>query len=413
MSLSIAFHTEAIFSRKSLFYKDDTSLLNPKNRAKRVRSHISKSYLKIIEMQPKVSIVGAGPAGFALAADLECCGTNVLVYSHPDHIRHASYVVEKGCLKASGAMNCSTNPRVTFDMTEVVDFSKTIILTVPSTGQDTILRELKRFNLRQHTIIAIPGNLFSLIADAEIEVGCILETNLSPYSCRMKEGELAVLGKKSSFFMASLQKGLSPAAKTEIRSIFPMEIKWCSNVIEVSLSNINGVFHPLMMLMNAGRIESADGEFFLYGEGLTRSVANAMLAVDRVRIEIGKAFGFRLDSVVETSNKCYDAHFTDLVDLAQNSKPHNKLKAPSDIENRNISEDVPDLLVSWHGLAEKLGIDATPLTAVILLAEMATGKKYMETGRNLKKLHLEHISRSELIRRFSADVRLRSRVSRS
>ncbi|CZR67176.1 uncharacterized protein PAC_17075 [Phialocephala subalpina] len=352
-------------------------------------------------MQFKVCIVGAGPAGFALAADLESRGTSVLVYSHPTHIHHASYVIDKGCLRASGTMESSTNIRITFDMRDVIAFSKFIILTVPSTGQETVLCELKEFALHQHTIITIPGNLFSLIADAEMEIGCILETNLSPYSCRMNQGELVVLGKKSFFFIAALQNDLSPAFKDKIRRIFPIELKWSSNVIEVCLSNINGVFHPLMMIMNAGRIESTSGDFLLYRDGLTRSVANAMLAVDRVRLEIGEAFGFQLDSVIETSNKCYGADFTDLVDLAQNSEPHNKLRAPSDIENRNISEDVPDLLVCWHGLAEKLGIDASPLKAVIILVEMATGIGYMESGRNLRKLHLEDLTRSELLARFS------------
>lgn len=353
-------------------------------------------------MVPKVSIVGAGPAGFALAADLESHGTRVLVYSHPAHLQHANYVVDKGCLRACGAIEGSTNPRVTFDMSEVIDFSKIIILTVPSTGQETVLRELKKFTLRRHTIIAIPGNLFSLIIDAEMKIEHILETNMSPYSCRMSEGDLDVLGKKSLFSIAALQKDLSPAFTAEIRSVFPTNLKWCSNIIEVCLSNLNGVFHPLMMLMNAGRIESTAGEFLIYRDGLTPSVANAMLAVDRVRIEIGEAFGFRLDSVTEVSNECYGHHFVDLVDLAQNSEPHNKLKAPADIDNRNFSEDVPDLLVCWHGLAEKLRIDASPIKAVIILVEMATGIDYMESGRNLRKLHLEDISRSELIKRYSA-----------
>jgi len=352
-------------------------------------------------MQPKVSIVGAGPAGFALAADLESRGTNVLVYSHPSHLGHANHVAKKGCLRASGEMDGFSNPLVTLDMGEVVHFSKIIILTVPSTGQETVLQHLKKFNLQSHTIIAIPGNLFSLITNAEIDVGCILETNLSPYSCRMKEGELAVLGKKNLFSIGALQRELSPEFQAQMQLIFPMELKWCSNVIEVCLSNINGVFHPLMMLMNAGRIESTGGDFLLYSHGLTRSVANAILAVDRVRIEIGRAFGFQLASVIDVSNECYNQNFTDLVDLAQNSPPHNKLRAPSNIQNRNVSEDVPDLLVCWNALAEKLGIDASPLKAVIVLAEMSTGVKYMETGRNLQRLHLEDITRSELIERFS------------
>lgn len=355
-------------------------------------------------IQSKISIIGAGPAGFALAVDLQSRGTSVLLYSHPTHPQQAKNVVDKGYLKASGAIEGSTSLRVTFNMCEVVEFSKIIILTVPSTGQETVLQELKRFSLRQHTLIAIPGNLFSLIADAEVDTECILETNLSPYSCRMDQGELAVLGKKGLSLIAALQKDLSPALYDKIQSIFPLELIWCSNVIEVCLSNINGVFHPLMMLMNAGRIESTAGDFLLYSDGLTRSVANAMLAVDKVRIKIGEAFGFHLKSVIEVSNECYGQSFTDLVDLARQSEPHNKLKAPSSMENRNISEDVPDLLVSWHSLAEKLGIDASPIKAVIILVEMATGIDYMKSGRNLQKLHLEGISRGELIRRFGALV---------
>ncbi|KKY39819.1 putative nad nadp octopine nopaline dehydrogenase [Diaporthe ampelina] len=355
-----------------------------------------------MDMQLPVSILGAGPAGFALAADLQGHGRSVLLYSHPAHTRHADSVREKGCLRATGVMRGSTTVQITTDIGEVVAFSRVLILTVPSTGQETLLEELKGFDLRLHTLIAIPGNLFSLVAGAEIDVENILETNISPYSCRMEDGTLRVMGRKSVVSIAALRDDLGPEFYAGIQGIFsPVELRWCSSVVEVSLSNINGVFHPLMMLMNAGRIESTAGGFLIYRDGLTRSVANAMLAVDRVRIEVGAKFGLRLKSTIDVSNECYNQGFTDLVDLAQNSPPHNKLKAPADIDNRNISEDVPDLLVAWHALAEKLGIDASPITAVIILVEMATGIKYMRLGRNLRKLHLEDVPRGELIARFS------------
>ncbi|KAK4149022.1 6-phosphogluconate dehydrogenase C-terminal domain-like protein [Chaetomidium leptoderma] len=350
-------------------------------------------------MQPAVSIIGAGPAGFALAAGLQRHGKSVLLYSHPTHLRHANHVKHNGHLRVSGLMQGSANLHVTSDMAEAVASSQIIILTVPSTGQETVLQELRKFSLRQHVIVAIPGNLFSLIAD--MEVGCVFETNLSPYSCRMDEGGLMVMGKKELVFIAALQQqNLNPAVYDTIGSLFPTGLKWCSSILEVCLSNVNGVFHPMMMLMNAGRIENTSGDFLLYRDGLTPAVANAMLAVDRVRIQIGDALGLRLKSAVDISNECYGQGFTSLVELAQSSPPHNKLRAPSSLENRNISEDVPDLLVAWHCLAEKLGIDAAPIKAVIVLAEMATGVDYFETGRNLRRLHLEHVSRAELIQRF-------------
>lgn len=356
----------------------------------------------LIDTQPKVSIVGAGPAGFALAADLESRGTRVLLYSHPDHLRHTNDVMSKGYLKVNGQIPDWQDPLVTTCMDEVVHFSTTIILTVPSTGQETVLQQLKSFDLGRHIIIAIPGNLFSLVAEGEINAGYIVETNLSPYSCRMVQGELIVLGKKDFIFIAALQRQISSEIRERIQNIIPTRLHWCSSVMEVSLSNVNGVFHPLMMLMNVGRIESTTGDFFLYRDGLTRSVANAMMAVDKVRMQIGEAFGLQLKSAIEVSNECYSQEFTDLVDLAQNSPPHNKLKAPINIENRNISEDVPDLLVSWHGLAKKLEIEASSIKAVIVLVEMATGINYMKTGRNLTKLHLATIHRGELTKRFHA-----------
>ncbi|KAL2062248.1 hypothetical protein VTL71DRAFT_6514 [Oculimacula yallundae] len=360
-------------------------------------------------MQLKVCIVGAGPAGFALAADLSSRGTNVLIYSHPTHPRHANNVLKKGYLKSSGAIKGNTILRITFSIQEVVEFSKTIILTVPSTGQTTILNELKNFALHQHTIIAVPGNLFSLIASTELQIGHILETNISPYSCRMSDsGELTVFGLKSSISIAALHQPShsqsqiqdTPSFKAKIQRIFPQRLRWCSNVIEVSLSNINGVFHPLMILMNAGRIESTGGDFLLYRDGLTRSVSNAILAVDQVRLAIGEVFGFELESVIETSNRCYGARFMDLVHLARESGPHRALKAPSDIENRNVSEDVPDLLVPWFGLAGVLGVERGAVGSVIGLAGMATGRDYLSEGRNLRSLGLEGLGREELIGRF-------------
>lgn len=351
-------------------------------------------------MQRKVSIIGAGPSGFALAADLQNRGMDVLVYSHPDHLRYANEVMSKGQLTVRGKIESSMPISITSDMGELIEFSLIIVLTTPSTGHETVLQQLRRFPLQQHTIIAIPGNLFSLIAD--IEIGCVLETNLSPYSCRMEKDVVLVQGKKSLIFIAAVQGFPSQAVFDAVEEIMPVKLRWCSSVIEVCLLNVNGVFHPLMMLMNAARIEDTNGDFFLYRDGLTSSVAKAMTVLDQVRMQIGKAFGLSMKSALKVSNECYGHSFLDLMDLARNSGPHKGLKAPSDLQNRNISEDVPDLLVCWYSLAEKLRIDASPIKAIIVLAQMATGVDYFESGRDLRKLHLEDITRSELVERFMA-----------
>jgi len=164
--------------------------------------------------------------------------------------------------------------------------------------------------------------------------------------------------------------------------------------------------------MNAGRIENTGGDFLLYRDGLTPAVANAMLAVDRVRMEIGAALGLRLQSTVDVSNECYGQSFTSLVTLAQQSPPHNRLHAPQNFKNRNISEDVPDVLVPWCALADVLEIDASPIASVVVLAEMTTGENFVGTGRNLAKLHLDTVSRRELVARFSPSTTITQHESR-
>lgn len=367
-----------------------------------------------MELHRQVSIIGAGPAGFALAADLIQQGKDVLLYSHPTHMRHANAVREKGGLQTSGIMEGFVDVPITVDMAEAVAFSRVMFLTVPSTGQETILRAMEGYDLRQHTLIAIPGNLLSWVKDASMEVGNILEANFSPYSCRMEEGCLHVLGRKKVVLIAPLHSprddgtAASTAAvqrfRGAVQDLFPagVMLRWCHNVVEACLANVNGVFHPVMMLMNAGRIESTGGDFLLYHDGLTPAVARAMEAVDGVRVAVGAALGMHLPTALAVSNASYGQAFAELVSLARQSPPHHRLRAPAAFAtHRNVAEDVPDLLVPWCALAEALGIDASPIAAVILLAEMATGQSFMETGRNLRKLKLDNLSRGELIARLS------------
>ncbi|KAI6357953.1 hypothetical protein MCOR25_007510 [Pyricularia grisea] len=366
-----------------------------------------------MELQQHICIFGAGPAGFALAADLISQGKQVLIYSHPTHMRQASAVVRNGGLEISGAIEGFVRIPITTNMAEALEFSSVAFLTVPSTGQETILQEMEGYDLRHHTLIAVPGNLLSFIKNVSVEFGNILETNLSPYSCRMNGGRLHVLGRKKRVMIAALHNNHNQdaAATTQFRNavqdLFPagVALQWCHNVVEACLANINGVFHPIMMLMNAGRIESTGGDFLLYRDGLTPAVARAMLAIDGVRVAIGTALGLLVPSTLDVSNACYEQDFATLVTLAEQSPPHNRLRAPAEFAaHRNISEDVPDLLVPWCALAEALGIDASPIAAVILLAEMSTGVDFMETGRNLRKLKLDTLSRGELVAKFSPPV---------
>jgi len=383
-----------------------------------------------------VTIIGAGPSGLALAADLQLRGHAVLVYTHPTHRRQADRILQNSSiihvtgLDSSFSSALSIPITLTTCITAAVTFSPLLILTVPSTGQETILHTLRETNLslQNHTLLAIPGNLISLLPEVlSLDLGWIIETNLSPYSCRLDTSQvtptLSILGKKSTLWCSgSLQ--LPHRLVLVVECLLPCKITWTASILETSLGNVNGVFHPLMMLMNTGWLESSSSgsgsargngkrkgkgkkkrreNFLLYAQGLSPSVARAMDSLDKVRINIAQTMGydFATQSAVEISNACYAQRFGDAVSLARGSGPHRTLRAPDEgLAHRNVVEDVPDLLVCWMGLAEKLGVDATPIKAVVGLAEMATGKDFVREGRGLQRLGLEGMTRDELVERF-------------
>ena len=51
-------------------------------------------------------------------------------------------------------------------------------------------------------------------------------------------------------------------------------------MIETALGNMNAVFHPPGMIMNAGWIESTNGNFLFYREGITEAIGR-VTAADR------------------------------------------------------------------------------------------------------------------------------------
>ena len=60
---------------------------------------------------------------------------------------------------------------------------------------------------------------------------------------------------------------------------FP-HIRKLTSVIEAALSNMNAVFHPPGMIMNAGWIEHTNGDFLFYREGFTQAIGRVTAAVD-------------------------------------------------------------------------------------------------------------------------------------
>ncbi|MEK1934092.1 MAG: NAD/NADP octopine/nopaline dehydrogenase family protein, partial [Pararhizobium sp.] len=298
-----------------------------------------------------ISIIGAGHCGCAFAVDTLSRGLETLLYAHPEHARNLNDVAQLGYLSSPMKIEGQFKPRLTQSIAEAVKFSKCLVITTPSFGHDTIVNELKSFDLSDHVLIVINANFFSFAYLNELNARLILETNAAPYASRFADGEILILGIKKNLQIAAYPVDISAHDRNSIAAIFSMPLEWQENVLDVGLQSNNGVFHPATTILNTARIELTKGDFYFYKDGISTSVGRIIESVDQERLAIANAFGYRPPTLLDEMISFYGGEFKSFSDFAYHSTVHNRTKnTPSSMTERYITEDVPFIMVPWHDL---------------------------------------------------------------
>ena len=139
-----------------------------------------------------------------------------------------------------------------------------------------------------------------------------------------------------------------------IKPLYP-EIEQATSVLETALSNLNAVFHPPGMIMNAGWIQHTGGDFLFYREGITDAVGRVTAAVDAERMAVAKALGIPAMPFLDVF---YEAGLTtkaardsgDIARACQESEPNKTIKSPPSLDHRYVHEDVGYGLVPMAAL---------------------------------------------------------------
>ena len=100
--------------------------------------------------------------------------------------------------------------------------------------------------------------------------------------------ELSLRVKEFNFsaYPANRTQSMIPAVRQIYDGVIPIE-----NVWGTALSNGNPECHTGPCLLNAGRIEFSNGEFWLYVEGITEHTVNVLLKVGEERMALDALSG--------------------------------------------------------------------------------------------------------------------------
>ena len=363
-------------------------------------------------MQVKnVAVLGAGNGGITAAADLSARGFKVNLYQMPDYAKGLESIKEKKEIllqEPTGDTICKIN-LVTTDIKEAIKDCQIIMLTIPGFAIESYAKLLAPI-VDENQIILLNGaasmGCIRFVNTAK-ELGIdkkfkLAETNSLTYGTRAfpKEARVELSLRVKKIFLASYPASNNKEIFDACKQIYDCFVE-AKNIWHVTLENGNPEVHPGPCLLNAGRIDYSNGEFWLYKEGITEGTVKVLRAIENERMELGKAFGFKLEDAI--TSRVRRGYFKDedkgLQELFNTSEVFTSIKGPVSITSRYFTEDISTGLVLWSSLGKALGVPTPNIDAVIVLSGSLLDTDFYEEGLTLDKLGFSGLNKEELEKR--------------
>ena len=352
----------------------------------------------------RLAVLGAGHGGRAMAADLAARGYCVNLYNRTaEHIE---------AIRARGGIELQLEEdQVVFgplhvissQIEEVLEGVHLIMVVVPASAHADIARTCAPFLHDGQIVILHPGRTGGALEFKRVldEVGCtadviIAEAETLLFASRaMGPAEARIFRRKNTVPLAALPTTRTQEVLDVLSEVYPQFVA-APNVLYTSLNNMGAVFHPVLALLNAGWIESTQGDFEFYMDGVTPSTARVLEVVDRERVTVAAALGVRAQTALDWLAKAYSATGANLYEAMHDNPGYRGIKAPPTLRHRYIFEDVPYSLVPIAELGKRFGVSVTAIDSMIQLACVIHGTDYYHRGRTLDRMGLTGLRVSEI-----------------
>ncbi len=351
----------------------------------------------------KISVIGAGNGGQAIAGYLGTKGIQVSLYdrniSKIEQLRQLGGIKLQGQLQGFGKVDLFTT-----EIGEAVFDSDVIMVTTIANAHQELAEKMAPYIKDEQIIILNPGRTCGALVfnQALKQAGCtkryyVAEAQTLVYACRIIEnGTVNIIGVKDEVLISALPASDTDHVINVIRPFYPCFVK-TDNVLRTSFENIGAMFHPCVCLFNAATIERQD-EFWFYRD-MTDQVARFIEKFDAERIAVGKAYGVDLLNVTEWIKFAYNDTTGDtLCERMKNNPAYYDIKAPGSIFTRQLTEDIPTGVLPIIELGRVAGVPTPLLESMMHIIESLLEMDFHTDGRSLKNLGLEGMTKEEIIK---------------
>jgi len=353
----------------------------------------------------KIAVLGAGSGGFMSAADFGLMGYEVALFSR--NIDKVAGVKAKGGIEVLdidskptgqfGKVACATN-----DIAEAVKGAKVILNPIPYFVCEEYAR-LVAPHLEEGQIVLYLGKGGASLTWARVlrEMGIekkvyLADCNTLPYGTSRKgDAQVRLENRTQNLIIATFPGKDIDHVIAVAKELYPEEhgytLRAGQNAIDSILVDYNAITHTPPMICNAGRIESGDKDFHLFGKAEnTPGVVRIIEKIDRERMAIGEKLGLKQYPLEEEIlmvkwNPAGEDHVLPLYD-AIHTPFLEVCEGPFALEVRHLTEDVPYGLVTFSSLGKLLGVPTPYTDAVITMAEGLLNKDFRSMGRTVEVL---------------------------
>ena len=354
----------------------------------------------------KITVLGAGAGGTALAFDCAAHGHDVRVFDFEQFPDNIAKIAEQGGIHAEG--DISGFAKIAWsshDIDEALQDAEIIYVVGPAYSTVPFGRAVAGKLKEGQTVIVTPSSCGGALAfkraaglavdDESIRVA---ETSTLHYAVRLTEpGKVRVFLKLKAGNLLAALPGKHTADILELISDVYPSMEPATSVLQTSLQNANPIIHPAVTLSNAARIEMTGGDFLFYEEGVSDSVGRLIEALDNERIAIGEALGIAiLPDPVMGMRQGY---------MLEANYGSGYRKAPGflgigaqpQLNHRYLNEDVGYGLVFMSKLGQQVGVATPGIDAVINVASIVMAHDYSaEALRTPESLGIADRSAEEL-----------------
>jgi opine dehydrogenase len=358
-----------------------------------------------MEETRKIAVLGGGHGAHAMAADLTHKGHTVNLCEAPEFEKGFRTTLERQAIDlidAWGERHTVELNRVTTDFKEALKGVKYIMLAIPAVGSRRFLDAIKAHLEDGQTIIKWSGN-FSALSFASMlkkegikKQITIAESHTLPWGCRLvAPGTVQIMVWAVKLLFAAIPAKHTDRVMKEVGKMYPLTAG--ENVLATTLNNLNPIVHPVGTLMNAGWVDTAGENFYLYRDGNTISTARGVKKVFEEVSDVAGAVGLTMLEYPEEDfwkkSSIMGTHFRAAFDKEGVVA---KISGPSSLKSRYITEDLPYGLVPIKKLANQYNISTPMIDAVIEFASVANQTDYMTAGLSLEELGIAGLDRDEL-----------------